>query len=148
MNFQPIFWGGLIAGTLDMTAACVAAWLRTGTTPVQVCRFIASGLLGPESMRGGVKTAIIGLALHFLIATVATAVFYLASQRFLSLIERPIMFGLLYGIAVYAFMNFVVIPLSKITPRPAPLSGRIIGLLIIMFCIGLPIALIVRRFSR
>jgi hypothetical protein len=148
MNLQPIFWGGLIAGTLDMTAACVAAWLRGGTKPAQVFHFIASGLLGPESFRGGVKTAVLGVALHFLIATVATAVFYVVSQRFMSLIERPITFGLLYGIPVYAFMNFVVIPLSKITPRPVPLSGRLLGLVIIMFCIGLPIALIVRRFSR
>jgi hypothetical protein len=28
------------------------------------------------------------------------------------------------------------------------LSGRLIGLLIIMFCVGLPIAMIVRRFER
>jgi hypothetical protein len=45
-------------------------------------------------------------------------------------------------------MNFVVIPLSRVAQRPATVSGRIIGLLIIMFCIGLPIALIVRRFAR
>ena len=45
-------------------------------------------------------------------------------------------------------MNFVVLPLSAIAPRPMTLSGFIIGILTIMFCIGLPIALIVRRFSR
>jgi hypothetical protein len=148
MNFQPIFWGGLIAGTLDMTGACVAAWLRTGTKPVQVFHFIASGLLGPDSFRGGAKTAALGIALHFLIATVATAVFYFASRKWMFLIEQPVLAGLLYGIPVYAFMNFVVIPLSAVAQRPATLSGRIIGLLIIMFCIGLPIALIVRRFAR
>jgi hypothetical protein len=31
---------------------------------------------------------------------------------------------------------------------PPTLTGRLIGLGIIMFCIGLPIALIVRRFSQ
>jgi len=148
MNFQPIFLGGLIAGTLDICAAFLTAWLRRGVRPAAVLRFVASGLLGPAALSGGAKTALLGLALHFLIATTATVIFYLASRKLLFLIERPITFGLLYGVAVYAFMNFVVIPLSKITPRPAPLSDRIIGLLIIMFCIGLPIALIVRRFSR
>jgi hypothetical protein len=66
----------------------------------------------------------------------------------LFLVERPVIAGLLYGVGVYAFMNFVVIPLSRVAQRPATVSGRIIGLLIIMFCIGLPIALIVRRFAR
>jgi hypothetical protein len=45
-------------------------------------------------------------------------------------------------------MSFVVVPLSRVTPRPATITGRTIGILTIMFCIGLPIALIVRRFSR
>jgi hypothetical protein len=54
----------------------------------------------------------------------------------------------LYGVVVYLFMNFVVLPLSAVTRRPVPLSGRIIGMLIIIFCVGLPIAIVVRRFSK
>lgn len=148
MNLQPILWGGLIAGTLDIIAACTTAWLRGGTTPVRVLQFIASGLLGAASFSGGAKTAILGLALHFLIATVATTLFYFASRKWLFLIERPIVTGLLYGVLVYAFMNFVVVPLSAVAQRPATGLGRITGLLIIMFCVGLPIALTVRRFAR
>ncbi len=148
MNFQPIFWGGLIAGTLDICAAFLTAWLRAGVGPVRVLHFVASGLIGASAFNGGAKTAILGLALHFLIATTATVVFYLASRNWMALIKRPITFGLLYGVAVYAFMNFIVIPLSRVAQRPATVSGRIIGVLTIMFCIGLPIALIVRRFSR
>jgi uncharacterized membrane protein YagU involved in acid resistance len=105
-------------------------------------------LLGPAALRGGAKAAAIGLALHFLIATVATIVFYLASRKFLFLVERPVHFGLLYGVAVYLFMNFVVLPLSLVTRGPVTVSGFVIGLLTIMLCVGLPIALIVRRFSR
>jgi uncharacterized membrane protein YagU involved in acid resistance len=148
MNFQPIFLGGLIAGTLDITAAFLTAWFRSGVGPVRVLQFISSGLLGTEAYAGGAKTAALGLALHFLIATVATAVFYLASRSLLFLVERPIIMGLLYGVVVYLFMNYVVIPLSSIVQRPATMSGRIIGVLTIMFCVGLPIAVIVRRFSR
>ena len=148
MNFQPIFWGGLIAGTLDICAACLTSWLRAGVGPVRVFHSVASGLLGAAAFDGGAKTAVLGLALHFLIATGATVVFYLASRKMMFLIERPVTFGLLYGVAVYAFMNFVVLPLSNVARRPIPVSGRIIGVLIIMFCIGLPIALVVRRYSR
>ena len=148
MNLQPIFWGGLIAGTLDICAACLTVWLRRGVSPAAVLRFVASGLLGPAAFSGGAKTALLGLALHFLIATVATAVFYFASRKWLFLVERPVHFGLLYGVAVYLFMNFVVLPLSLVPRGPITVSGFVIGLLTIMFCVGLPIALIVRRFSR
>jgi hypothetical protein len=148
MNFQPIFVGGLIAGTLDISAAFLTAWLRRGISPAAVLRFVASGLLGPAALTGGAKTAAVGLALHFLIATGATIVFYLASRKLLFLIEKPVHFGLLYGVAVYLFMNFVVLPLSLVPRGTMTVSGFIIGLLTIMFCVGLPIALIVRRYSR
>jgi uncharacterized membrane protein YagU involved in acid resistance len=149
MNFQPIFWGGLIAGTLDICAAFLTAWLRAGVGPIGLLQYVASGALGPAAFQGGIKTALVGLVLHYLIATIWTTVFYLASRKWLFLIERPVQFGLLYGIAVYLFMTFVVVPfLSRVTPRPATITGRTIGILTIMFCVGLPIALIVRRFSR
>ena len=148
MNLQPIFWGGLIAGTLDISAAFLTAWWRAGLTPERVLYFVASGLIGPAAAQGGAKIALLGLALHFLIATIWTIVFYLASRKWLSLIERPVLFGLLYGVMVFLFMNFVVLRLSRVTPRPITLVGTTIGVLTIMFCIGLPIALIVRRYSR
>jgi len=40
-----------------------------------------------------------------------------------------------------------VIPLSAIGPRPFSLSATIVGVVIHVFCVGLPIALIVRRYS-
>ena len=144
-----ILVGGVIAGTLDLLAAFVSSWLRAGVGPVRVMQSIASGLLGAASFNGGAGTAVLGVAAHFLIATVATAVFYFASRTLRSLVEHVIVAGLLYGVAVYLFMNFVVLPLSAVPQRGAPpLSGRIIGLLIIMFCVGLPIAAIVRWFDR
>jgi hypothetical protein len=147
---KTILLGGLIAGTLDMTAACIQAWLRSGATPGRVAQFIASGAIGSTAaFSGGAKTIVLGFAFHYLIATTATAVFYIASRRLRILVERPIVMGLLYGVVVYLFMNFVVVPLSAIVQRTAPpLSARIQAALIIMFCIGLPIALIVRRFAK
>jgi hypothetical protein len=148
MNLQPIFLGGLIAGTLDLTAACVYSWLRANVSPITVFQFIASGVLGRGSFTGGAKSAVLGVALHFVIATAAAAVFYFASRKWLFLVERPIVAGLLYGIPVYLVMNFVVLPLSQVQQRPQPISARIVNLVILMVCIGLPIALIVRRFAR
>jgi hypothetical protein len=146
---KPIFWGGLIAGTLDLTGACVVSWLRAGVAPVRIMQSVASGLLGQAAYSGGTKTAALGVVLHYLIATTWTIVFYFASRKLRFLIAQPVIWGLVYGVIVYAFMNFVVLPLSAFPQlRPPTLTGRLIGLLIIMFCIGLPIALIVRRFAK
>lgn len=147
---KTIFWGGLIAGALDITGACVVSWLRASVPPVRVLQSVASGLLGPAAYTGGAKTAALGLVLHFVIATIWTIVFYVASRKLRFLLQQPIVWGLVYGVVVYAFMNFVVLPWSRFPPPRVPptLTGRLIGLVIIMFCIGLPIALIVRRFSQ
>src|SRR5829696_7418542 len=117
--YQTILLGGLIAGTLDITAACLQAWLRASVTPIRVARYIASAALGPSALAGGNKTAALGFAFHYLIATTATAVFYFASRKLRFLVERPISMGLLYGVFVWLFMNFVVVPLSKLGFRPA-----------------------------
>jgi hypothetical protein len=147
---KAIFWGGLIAGILDITGACVVSWLRAGVVPVRVFQSVAAGLYGPASSTLGVKTAAIGLVLHFFIATVWTTIYYAASRKLTFLVSQPLLSGVLYGVIVYSFMNFVVIPLSAIPRRltPPPLSGRLIGLAVIIFCIGIPIAFIVRKFSK
>src|SRR5262249_34588445 len=100
MNLQPIFWGGLIAGTLDICAAFLTAWLRAGIGPAALLRFVASGLLGPTALQGGMEIAVLGLALHFLIATIWTIVFYFASRKWFLVMEGGVMFGVLCGIAV------------------------------------------------
>ncbi|HKP11063.1 MAG TPA: hypothetical protein VJZ91_03100 [Blastocatellia bacterium] len=146
-TYRAILWAGLIAGTLDITAACITNTLRGGT-PLQVLRYVAGGLLGPSAFQGGPGTAALGLALHFLIATSWAAVYYAASRKLHFLVERPILCGLLYGIPVWCVMNLVVIPLSALPKPTIRLSGVLIGASILMFCIGLPIALIVRRYSK
>ncbi len=143
-----VFWAGLIAGTLDLTGACVVSWLRASVTPVRVFQSVASGVFGSASFGGGAKTAALGVVFHFIIATTAAAVYYLASRKLAFLINHTIIAGILYGVLVYLFMNFVVLPLSAVPMRPVALSGRIIGMLIIILCIGLPIAIIVRRLSK
>lgn len=144
---RAILMAGLIAGVLDITAACTLAGVRAGVSPVRVFQSVAGGLLGPATFKGGAPTAVLGLALHFFIATGAAAVYYAASRKMASLVERPVLSGLLYGIAVWVFMNFVVLPLSAVTKRPFDPSAAAIMIVIHMLFVGLPIALAVRRFG-
>ncbi len=142
-----ILWGGLAAGVLDISAAFVNSGLR-GRSPLWVLQSIASGLLGPESFKGGLGTAALGTACHFLIAFVACAVYYVASRRAPFLLQYFILSGLLYGVVVYGFMNLVVLRIAfhnKILYTP---STVITGLLIIMICVGLPISVIVHHYSK
>jgi hypothetical protein len=87
--------------------------------------------------------------IHYAIALIWTAIFYIAATElnFNVLLQRPILSGLLYGILVYVIMNFIVLPLSAVPPRPsaATIAARINAVLALMFCIGMPVALLVKR---
>jgi uncharacterized membrane protein YagU involved in acid resistance len=103
---------------------------------------IAAGLLGREAARaGGWPAALLGVFCHFLIATTAAAVYVVASRRLPALLRRPVPFGLAYGVAVFYFMQLVVLPLSRVGRAPFQLRGQLTGLVIHMLLIGLPIAL-------
>ena len=137
---------GLIAGILDITSAFIIYGAK-GATPVRILQSVASGLLGPESFKGGLATAGLGLVLHFVIALGAAAVFYAASRKLRILLDHPVASGLAYGLAIYAFMNLVVLPLSAASPKYSVYSV-VSQLIVHPLLIGLPIALIVRRFSK
>jgi len=145
--FPSIFLAGLTAGLLDITAAFVTAGVR-GIKPTRILQFIASGVLGTKSFEGGWETAALGAGLHFMIAFSAAGVFYAASRKLSFMTARPITTGMLYGIAVYLFMYWIVVPLSACRPGPFSISATIIAVITHIICVGLPISLMVRRYSR
>jgi uncharacterized membrane protein YagU involved in acid resistance len=119
---QAILWAGLICGVLDGLSA-IAITLFFGGKVIRTFQGIAAGVLGRAAFRNGARAALLGVALHFAIAFGAAAVYYLASRYIPFLIERALAAGVLYGIAVHLFMQFVVIPLSAIGPRPLVLRS-------------------------
>ena len=149
---QPILFGGLIAGVLDITYAFVFSYLRSGRTPAFVLQSVASGALGRNAYQGGTKTTALGLTFHFLIALTAAAVYVLASRALPVMTTQPILSGIIYGLCVYVVMYCVVLRVSAIRattwPWSLPKSVLIGGLLIHMFGIGLPISLVNRRYSK
>ena len=137
---------GLIVGILDITSAFVIAELN-GTGSIRMLQRIASGLLGPRSFEGGMATAGLGLAIHFLIAFTAASVFYAASHKLTFLTQHAVTSGLLYGIVVYVFMYWIVVPLAFVNARHS-VSRDVTAVIIHMLLIGLPISLIVRQSAR
>ena len=141
---QIILIAGLICGTLDGLSALALS----GGKFVRLFQFIASGLLGPEAFKGGMKVAALGVALHFLIALGASAVFYAASRALPLLIDHAVLCGVLFGVAIHLFMNFAVIPMSAIGRRPFNPTGFGLQLLVHMIVVGPTIALTIRHYSR
>jgi hypothetical protein len=138
--------GGLIAGALDITFAC-AWWAIAADVPVQrILQSVASGVLGKASRDGGWATALLGLALHFFIALCMSAAYYAASRRLAVLWQRPVTLGALYGLLLYAVMNFVVVPLSNAAGGGPGLNWWTLGAILAhVLLVGIPIALCARR---
>ena len=89
---------GLIAGTLDLLQALILFGRR-------VPLVIAAGLLGRSAFHGGPSTYILGVLLHFFIATSVAAIYYVASRKLRFLIEHPLVCGLFYGMRVRALLE-------------------------------------------
>lgn len=143
---RAILWGGFSCGVLDITAALVVYGFF-GAKPIPLLQGIATGVMGPKAREGGLATAALGLFLHFVIAFGAATTYFIASRFISFLTKHAITSGFLYGIAVYFFMQRVVIPLSAARRSPFSLKMMIIGIVIHMFCVGLPIALSVRKHA-
>ena len=146
---RAIVVGGVLAGLGDLTQALVVFGER-GVAPIRVLQSIAVGVAGRAAFDGGWRMALLGVVLHFLIATIWAAVYVRMSGALRLLVERPILCGLLYGIVVFLIMYEVVLPLSLVARDPlatlftAPLI--ITGWIGHPLVVGLPIALATHRF--
>ena len=134
--------GGFVAGTLDLLQACI---LFGRDIPLA----IAGGLLGKKAFGGGAGTYVLGVILHYFIATSAAAIYYAASRRLIFLRQSWLVCGLFFGAAVEEVMRLVVLPLSALRARgPYELKDLILGLAVHMVIVGLPIAFSVSRLEK
>jgi hypothetical protein len=140
-----VLLAGIVGATCDITYAILYYGWK-GIPAGRVLQTVASGLLGKASYEQGWSSAALGLACHYAIVIVAAALFFAAARRWAWLRREPVTAGLAYGVAIYVFMNFVVLPLSAYPfPLRFPLLTTATGLLVHMAGVGLPIALITRR---
>jgi hypothetical protein len=166
--FKAFFLTGLLAGSLDATAAMTQFMIRThGNDPLKVWRYVASGVLGQDVMTKNIwMIAALGLLFHFCIAFSFTLFFYLIYPKIKFLSKNLLITGFGYGIFVWLVMNLLIVPLSNVPSKgklwtsitdpdgsthtafqfPLDPTQMIIGILIIMFCVGLPISLLAGRY--
>lgn len=154
MSWRRVLTGWLLCAVLDITAACIQAWLQAGFPPARVLKGIASALWGPAALQGGAGMATIGLVMHFIVALTATLIFAALAGRIAALRTAPLwIVGPLYGAVVFCAMNYGTLPalswvrtlyIHNAVPRwPGPMRWP--QLVIHLVCVGLPIAWGVRR---
>jgi uncharacterized membrane protein YagU involved in acid resistance len=131
---------------MDITAAFLV-YGYLGLRPIPLLKGIARGLIDTRADAGGLGTAALGLCLHFVIALSAAAVYYAISRKISFLLRHAVISGLLYGPAVYFFMQRIVLPLSAARRFPFSWEMMTIGVTIHICCVGLPIATMVKRYS-
>jgi hypothetical protein len=137
----------------------IAAWLTTGvcdglfasvqsyfygSNPARVFRGVASVLLGPSAMQGGAKTAVIGLAMHFGVAFVWSAIFVFVVSRWPVVVRTLRSPGgvpkvaAVYGPCIWLIMSLMVIPLL-VRRAPAITIRWVVQLVGHAIFVGLPI---------
>jgi hypothetical protein len=139
--------GTIVVAVLDALDAIVVFGLRSGVSPMRIFQGIASGLIGPQAFAGGVRTALLGVVLHVVIAGGIVTTCLALGRLWPWLVSRPLVFGPIYGIAVYLVMNLVVIPLSAIGTPSFNTFSVINGVLIHVLGVGIPAALVASRAS-
>ena len=143
--------GGLLIGLFDLVFAFTFYGLILGVPLLRIFQSVAAGVLGrPRASAGGLPTFLLGIVLHFVVATCIATVYYLATLVLPVLIRHPVVSGLIYGVVAYFGMKYIVLPLSAIgqrgtLPRLPILLTELIGHALL---VGLPVALLARRSAR
>ena len=143
---KPILAATLICGTLDILWAMILTIWR-GRQIDAMLRFVASGPFPGATEMGGAG-AILGLVVHYGLMAVMVAVFVLVARSRPTLLDRPWLAGLVYGLITYVVMNLVVVPLRF--PAAWPPKALSIGtqLFAHIVLVGWPTSYIARRSLR
>jgi len=133
---------GLVAGTLDATAAIVIYKVN----PISLFKFIASGAFGKVAFSEGAFMVFFGVIAHYFIAYSWTSLYFLIFPKIKALPGNKYSNGVLYGTIIWMVMNLIVVPLSKIPSGAFYWDKAIVSILILIFMVGLPITILAHRY--
>jgi uncharacterized membrane protein YagU involved in acid resistance len=99
--------------------------------------WIASTLVGPVAFTSTSFIAL-GLAMHFLISVAFALAYFFVAERSPALRDNPLLWGSVFGLAVYGVME-VVLAVAH-AAQPPSVKGIVISLIAHIVFFGLPIA--------
>ena len=110
--FQALLIMALVFSILDILDASLFWGLSMGVGPGDVLQGIASGLTGNEAYHGGMPAAVLGAVLQYCSFFCLLGVFQLLAARFPVFAEKPVTFGLGYGLASFIAVHYLILPLT------------------------------------
>jgi hypothetical protein len=138
-----ILFGGLSAGLMDFCAA-----MTINRAPMlTIGRAVASGLYGKASFKMGDNVGWQGVGLHFAMSLIIAAIYVLAAERLACLRTNALLWGVLYGAAIFVVMSYVVRPLSRAGMAHFPDATALLSQLSAMLIFGLFVAFADRWFA-
>jgi uncharacterized membrane protein YagU involved in acid resistance len=144
---QTILSAGLVAGSFDLlTAILVYSVAMERTTDRKLLQGIGKAAFGTNTFQDETSLALSGVAVHFFIAFSFTIFYFFIFPHIPFLRKQKILSGLIYGAFAWCIMNLAVLPLFHIANIPHKWDSIARGAVILMFCIGLPISIIVSRY--
>lgn len=147
-KIKTIVSSGLVAGTLDITAAIlIYSVILHKTTAEKILRSIASGIFKNEAYTNGIEMTILGLGLHFFISLLF-AWFYFKIFPYLPFFKiNTFLSGVSYGFFIWVVMNLIVLPIAfPVLPEKNLDTALLLSILIVICCVGLPIAFITKKY--
>ena len=99
---------GLVAAVTMLFMLAIVA-VASGASPWQPLGVVASPLLGPRALEGGLFPTALGLAIHLVVGTLLGGVFTRVAGRLRR--RRQLGVGLFYALVLWLFAQFVVFPL-------------------------------------
>ena len=140
---------GLIAGTLDATAAIILYAKPLNLQHIAgIFKFIASGLFGKEAaFSGGIIYPVAGLLIHYLIALSWAAVYMIIIYP----VFKPGYLWIktiLFSSMVWIFMNGIVLPLFGLTSAHSNAWAMLKSFSPILLCVGLTVCFITEKKQR
>lgn len=144
---KKIIVAGLIAGTLDITGACLDAWCSSGAMPGSILVYITKGAFGQQTSIVPPLAWVTGLLVHYCIAMCYTWLLFLLYPAVPRWLGHPLLLGILYGAFIWTFMRFVVLPsLSHVKLAPLQPVKAVRGAAILMIAIGIPVSWIAKHW--
>jgi hypothetical protein len=145
LNLKLIIKAGLIVGTLDIIAAFLSFYFKTGKNVTIVLKYIASAVFGKSAMTGGDLMVLAGLLFHYLIAFIFTIFFALIFNKLWKWFQHILLIAIIYGVFIWLLMNFLIVPNSQASQIPFSWATGITNCLILIVCIGFPLTYIFRK---
>lgn len=139
--FITILWVGFLVGLFDLSSAFIQVKLMfPERNPLGVLNYIASAVFGKEKANANNSMLFLGALFHFIIAYCFTIVFFLVYSHIRLLSKNRLVTGIFYGLIIWAVMNLLVVPQTKIGHRPFVLKNAAIAAGILIVAIGIPLS--------